>query len=153
MISYMDMNGFKVELTFKKEMFEMEKNHVLVVLKHEGKWLLTKHRERGVEFPGGKVEKPETLEEAAIRETLEETGVLIKNLVQVAEYVVHGDAPFCKTVFTGSITKIHSDYPLRETEGVVWMNDIELDSFPKLSFHMKDEGMTAIRKRVMTLEL
>lgn len=153
MISYKDMNGFKVDLTFEKEMFKLEINHVLVVLKHEGKWLLTKHKVRGVEFPGGKVEKSETLVEAAIRETLEETGVLINDLEHIAKYVVYGAVPFCKAVFTGSVVKIHSNYSLHETEGVVWMNDVELDSFQDLSFHMKDEGMRAIRKRVITLEL
>lgn len=147
------MNGFKVDLTFEKEMFELEINHVLVVLKHEGNWLLTKHKLRGVEFPGGKVEKGETLVEAAIRETLEETGVLINDLQYIAEYVVYGEIPFCKVVFTGAVVKIHSNYPLHETEGVVWMNDIELESFQDLSFHMKDEGMRAIRERVTTLEL
>jgi len=147
------MNGFKVDLSFEQDIFELDINHVLVVLKHEENWLLTKHKERGVEFPGGKVEKFETLVEAAKRETLEETGVLINDLVQVAEYVVYGDIPFCKAVFTGTVAKIHSNYSLHETEGVVWMNDDELDSFQELSFHMRDEGMTAIRKRVETLEL
>lgn len=153
MISFKDLNGFKVDLTFEKDFFKIEINHVLVVLKHEGKWLLTKHKVRGVEFPGGKVEKDETLVEAAMRETLEETGVLINDLEHVAEYVVHGDVPFCKVVFTGSVVKIHSNYSLLETDGVVWMNDFELDSCQYLSFHMKDEGISAIRKRVGELEL
>ena len=57
-----------------------EARHVLVVLKYKDKWLLTQHSNRGIEFPGGKAEEGETIEEAAIRETIEETGVTITNL-------------------------------------------------------------------------
>ena len=76
---------------------------MLVVLKHKGKWLLTRHSIRGIEFPGGKAEEGETIEEAAIRETIEETGVTITNLVKFAEYVVQSNETFCKAVFTGKV--------------------------------------------------
>ncbi|CAM5613392.1 Putative 8-oxo-dGTP diphosphatase YtkD [Lysinibacillus sphaericus] len=42
--------------------------------------LCTIHKRRGVEVPGGKVEPGETLEQAAVREVFEETGVHVKNL-------------------------------------------------------------------------
>lgn len=148
MISYKDLNGLDVDLSFEENKFNIEARHVLVVLKHEGKWLLTEHRERGVEFPGGKVEEWETLEEAAIRETVEETGVTISKLEKFAEYVVHDADPFCKAVFTGSVVQINKSFTRRETAGVVWMTDTELNSFGNLSFHMKDAGMSAIRKWV-----
>ena len=70
----------------------MPARHVLVVLKHNGKWLLTRHSVRGVEFPGGKAEDGETIEEAVIRETIEETGVTITDLIKFAEYVVQSDS-------------------------------------------------------------
>lgn len=128
----------------------MEARHVLVVLKHNGKWLLTRHSIRGIEFPGGKAEEGESIEEAAIRETIEETGVTINNLVKFAEYVVMSNVTFCKAVFTGKVAMIDENPTLFETEGALWMTDEELNDCSELSFHMKDAGMVEIRKWVET---
>ncbi|WP_339254651.1 NUDIX domain-containing protein [Sporosarcina sp. FSL W8-0480] len=123
---------------------------MLVVLKHNGKWLLTRHSIRGIEFPGGKAEVGESIEEAAIRETIEETGVTITDLVKFAEYVVMSNVTFCKAVYTGKVAMIDENPTLYETEGALWMNDKELDNCEELSFHMKDAGMVEIRKWVET---
>ncbi|MCW8132883.1 MAG: NUDIX hydrolase [Planctomycetota bacterium] len=50
---------------------------VLVVVRKDGQYLLVRERKRGHGWylPGGRVEPGENLIEAAIRETLEETGV------------------------------------------------------------------------------
>lgn len=66
-----------------------------IVIKDE-KVLLVSSRYHGEEFylfPGGGVEFGETIEEAAIRETFEETGVKvkIKNLFHVNEYIYAKD--------------------------------------------------------------
>lgn len=126
----------------------MEARHVLVVLKHKDKWLLTRHSVRGVEFPGGKAEEGETIQDAAIRETIEETGVTITDLVKFAEYVVVSNVTFCKAVFTGQVVSIDENPQLHETEGALWMTDEELNECDELSFHMKDAGMAEIRKWV-----
>ena len=143
-----DVNGGRVELTFGGNHLGMEARHVLVVLKHGGKWLLTRHSIRGIEFPGGKAEEEESIEEAAIRETMEETGVTITNLVKVAEYVVHSDSTFCKAVFTGKVTAIDKKPALHETDGALWLTKEQLDNCEILSFHMKGTGMEAIREWV-----
>jgi len=137
-----------VELTFGDNSRGMEARHVLVVIKHEGQWLLTRHLIRGIEFPGGKAEAGETIEDAAIRESIEETGVTITDLVKFAEYVVETDTPFCKAVFTGKVVSIEKNPVLYETSGAIWMTDEELDNCTDLSFHMKDSGMKEIRKWV-----
>jgi 8-oxo-dGTP diphosphatase len=151
-VNFKDLNGAQVDLTFGENRIGMEARHVLVVFKHNGKWLLTRHISRGIEFPGGKAEAGETIEEAAIRESIEETGVTITNLVKFAEYVVQSNVTFCKAVFTADIVHIEKNPVLYETEGAVWMTDSELTDCVELSFYMKDDGMAAIRKWVEKYE-
>ncbi|UED79428.1 NUDIX domain-containing protein [Lysinibacillus sp. CD3-6] len=141
MFSFTDLNGFQVDLSFTRGELEVEPRHVLILLKHKNKWLCTIHKRRGVEVPGGKVEPGETLEQAAVREVFEETGVHVKNLRWFAEYAVHGDQLFCKTVFTAQfVSQDKVEFDL-ETSGMVWLTDEEFANHPNLSFHMKDEGM------------
>lgn len=151
-LTFKDLNGLKVELTFGENNSGLSARHVLVVLRNKGKWLLTKHKIRGIEFPGGKAEDGETIEEAAIRETIEETGVTISKLVKFAEYIVQAEEPFCKAVFTAEIATIEENPLLYETEGARWLTNKELDLCENLSFHMKDQGMSAIRKWVIANE-
>ena len=148
MFSFQDLNGFHVDLSFVKGELAMESRHVLVLLKHQNKWLCTIHKRRGVEFPGGKVEPGETLEEAAVREVFEETGVCVKNLQWFAQYVVHGENLFNKTVFTAQFAsqeKITFDL---ETSGMLWLTDEQLKNQQNLSFYMKDEGMKKMLEEV-----
>jgi 8-oxo-dGTP diphosphatase len=141
MLTFTDLHGLQVDLSFSRGEFEVEPKHVLVLLKHENKWLCTIHKRRGVEVPGGKLEQGETLEEAAIREVFEETGVRVKNLQWFAEYAVHDAIVFCKSVFTAQfLTQEDIEFDL-ETSGMLWLTDEEFAHHPNLSFHMKDEGM------------
>ncbi|MCG7342526.1 NUDIX domain-containing protein [Sporosarcina sp. ACRSL] len=146
--TFKDLQGAHVELTFGENRMGMEARHVLVVLKHKGRWLMTRHSIRGIEFPGGKAEDGETIAEAVVRETIEETGVTITDLVKFAEYVVVSNVTFCKAVFTGKVHSIEENPQLFETEGALWLTDEELDNCTELSFHMKDTGMAEIRKWV-----
>lgn len=55
-------------------------SYVLVVCRHEGRFLLVEERKHGGGFylPAGGLELGETIVEAAVRETLEEAGVLVE---------------------------------------------------------------------------
>lgn len=149
MRSFIDLNGIPVDLSFEKEAFSMRPQHVLIIARHNNKWLLTKHPVRGLEFPGGKVEAGETLIEAAIRETYEETNVKIKHVEWVAEYLVRDEVPFCKAVFRAQVDYIGEEAATFETEGPIWLTPAEFFQADNLSFHMKDEGMKAILGKVV----
>lgn len=144
-MEYTDLNGFVCRLSFERDAFQVDSRHVLVIAKFNGKWLLTEHRERGLEFPGGKAETGESLAEAAKREVYEETGGIIERLEWFAEYLVQSEPPFSKTVFTGTVAAI-DEIGLMETNGAVLLNRIEPDR--TYSFLMKDEGMKEIMERV-----
>lgn len=99
---------------------------VLIVLIHEGKFVLARNKNRGGrEFPGGHRDNDETIEETAIRETLEEVGATIRNL-QIKGYYILPDGH--KTVITmaevDKFVGINGDF---ETEDVQLYESIPND--------------------------
>lgn len=144
-MKYIDLNGIECELSFQKGSFPQPCSHVLVICKFDGQWVLTKHKERGLEFPGGKAEHGESLQQAAIREIYEETGVVLADLDWFAEYRVDTERPFCKTVFVGKALRVE-EIDLMETDGIVLAEKLEPDD--SFSFLMKDDGMQEIMKKV-----
>lgn len=148
MINYKDLKGNDVQLSFHEDVFTIPVKHVLILVKRNNKWLLTHHPTRGIEFPGGKIEKHETAREAAIRETYEETGVRINNLQRIASYVVFDTSPFHKEVFRAEVETIENKPKSSETIGVHWLTDEQFEREEQLSFHMKDIGMKKLREWV-----
>ncbi len=69
----------------------------------------------------GKSSLDETLEQAAVREVYEETSVHISDLKWFADYLVHGENPFCKAVFTGKVERIDPFVEEHETIGMTWL--------------------------------
>lgn len=137
-----DYYGNEVTLSFAKEPFSKAPKHVWVICHYDGHWLLTQHRGRGIEFPGGKVEKGETTEEAAHREVLEETGATIKELYYIAQYNVAGKgATIIKNVYFARIEKLTSQQTYYETNGPVLFEKLpeNLKENEQFSFMMKDE--------------
>ncbi|MFC3768208.1 NUDIX domain-containing protein [Paenibacillus sp. GCM10012303] len=64
-------------------------DYVVIIPRHNGKWLLSRHARRDTwEFAGGRIEPGETPEQAARRELYEETGVVSCRLFTVAAYSV-----------------------------------------------------------------
>jgi 8-oxo-dGTP diphosphatase len=152
MFTFTDLNGNGVELSFKKNAFNMAPKHVLVLAKYHEQWLLTDHPKRGLEFPGGKVEGEETLEQAAEREVYEETGAIIHEIEWLATYYVHDECPFSKAVYVANVLKIDDIQRKFETNGAVLLSDEELHNSDRLSFYMKDAGMKKMLEKVSERE-
>lgn len=139
---FFDQNGNKVELTFKQGAFENEAKHVLVICKYGDKWVLTQHKVRGLEFPGGKCEPGEMLEEAARREVFEETGAVLVTLKWLGEYkVTDSKGSFIKAIFFANVVKVEASNTYYETNGpVIVEGDLLNMRFGKeFSFIMKDQ--------------
>ena len=85
------------------------------------KFLMIRHH-RGINngcinFPGGKKEPDETIENCVVRETFEETGITIKNPVKVG-YIEFPSKNFYVHVFKSS-----------EFSGTIKENEAEVDAF------------------------
>ncbi|MFX3675049.1 MAG: NUDIX domain-containing protein [Paenisporosarcina sp.] len=152
MFLFKDLNGTQVTLSFDPDTFSIPAKHVLVLANNGDNWLVTKNPSRGLEFPGGKVEEGETLEEAVKRETLEETGAMLSDIKWFAEYIVDDVIPFRKVVFRAKVSEVQDIVGDYETDGFKWLTLEEFKQSPGLSFHMKDEGMEKMLERVVLLE-
>ncbi|WP_174734921.1 RNA deprotection pyrophosphohydrolase [Mesobacillus harenae] len=142
MEKFYDMNGEAVSLSLSTNAFSMEPEHVLVICRYQEKWLMTDHKKRGWEFPGGKREQNESLEETAHREVYEETGARLAKLIPIGEYKIGiGDTSFVKRVYYGEAGLMESLNSFYETNGPVLVSgDLLEDRFkPHFSFIMKDK--------------
>ena len=148
MFTFTDLNEKKVDMYFHKGQYEIEPKHVLVVVQNGEQFLCSIHRERGIEFPGGKVENGESLHDAAVREVLEETNVKIRNVRELCHYIVREKQPFCKVVFVAEVEQQLDENFAYETKGRVWLTEEQLTQHKNLSFYMKDDGMKRILQEV-----
>lgn len=96
-------------------------DHVLVVIvtfDQDGRLVLCRHRDRTTwETPGGHVEPGESPEAAAERELFEETGILARRLVAIADYSVDDVAERLFVAEEGSRSPL-PDFEIAETIAV-----------------------------------
>ncbi|WP_053218822.1 RNA deprotection pyrophosphohydrolase [Virgibacillus senegalensis] len=154
MLTFKDYYNNEVTLSFEDHPFSKNPKHVWVICRYENHWLLTKHKERGIEFPGGKVEEGETAEEAAVREVDEETGGVVDDLVYIGQYHVAGKGgTIIKNIYFATIEKVIEKTTYYETEGPVWLEKLpeRLKINSEYSFMMKDQVLPHSLKRVYML--
>ena len=107
-------------------------NHVLAIPVYNSQLLFTHHQQRGIEFPGGKVEISEQSKEAVIRELYEETGAIAKFIYYFAQYRIktEHDEPFIKDVYFVEVSHLEYVDTYYETLGPCLyhhINDIPLN--------------------------
>lgn len=133
-----------VELSFEDHPFSKQPKHVWVICRYKGNWLLTKHKERGLEFPGGKVEDGETAEQAAIREVHEETGGIVEQIHYIGQFYVDGKRDYViKNIYFAMVNRLIDQETYYETDGPQLLTEIP-DNVKKnkaYSFIMKDENL------------
>lgn len=106
---FYDRKEHPIYLAIGQQPFMHNVGHVLVfaITENEG-IILTKHKHRGWEIPGGKVEPGESPIAAAHRELMEETGVKVKDLTYLGQYVINqgkGKEEIIKNVYQGYVTE------------------------------------------------
>jgi 8-oxo-dGTP diphosphatase len=155
MYRFIDYYHNEVQLSFEDHPFSKNPKHVWVVCRYRDKWLLTKHSDRGYEFPGGKVEVNETAEEAAIREVKEETGGVVNTIDYLGQYRVMGkDKIIVKNIYFATISQLIEQEGYFETFGPVLLQDIPegVQRDRKYSFIMKDDvlqqSLKEVKKRI-----
>lgn len=140
--TFTDFYRNEVILSFEDQPFSKEPKHVWVISKYKNQWLLTNHKTRGLEFPGGKVEKGETAAEAAKRELLEETGGIAAELNYLAQYFVSGKSgEIIKNVYYAKIDRLEEQSTYYETHGPKLLDalPVNMKHNPAYSFMMKDD--------------
>ncbi len=142
MYTFHDYYNNEVKLSFTHHPFSSTPKHVWVIARYHDQWLLTKHKDRGLEFPGGKVEKGETPDEAAVREVREETGGIVENLTYIGQYFVDGKASrIIKNIYFATISDLAKQTNYFETKGPVVLEHLPqaIEKNPSYSFMMKDQ--------------
>ncbi|QGQ47618.1 RNA deprotection pyrophosphohydrolase [Metabacillus sediminilitoris] len=155
MYRFFDYYHNEVHLSFEDHPFSTNPKHVLVLCRYEDKWLLTKHSDRGYEFPGGKVEENEMAKDAAIREVKEETGGIVTSIEYIGQYKVMGkEKIIVKNIYFAMISELIKQDNYFETLGPVLLQEIPqaVKKDKQFSFIMKDDvlkrSLQEIKKRI-----
>ncbi|MDL4842568.1 RNA deprotection pyrophosphohydrolase [Aquibacillus rhizosphaerae] len=155
MKTFHDFYNNEVKLSFEDHPFEKEPKHVWVICRCDNQWLLTDHKDRGLEFPGGKVEDGETAEQAAIREVKEETGGIVNTLTYVGQYYVTGKGGnIAKNIYFALVDEVIKQPSYFETKGPVLLSKLpnQMDTNSKFSFMMKDAVLPTSLKQIKVLD-
>ncbi|PTJ50995.1 RNA deprotection pyrophosphohydrolase [Staphylococcus simulans] len=146
----------EIRLNFTQPQDKPNGEHVLAIAFLNDSYLLTRHKKRGIEFPGGKIEQGESSEAAIVREVYEETGGIVAEMTYVAQYTVYhpeGTKWFTKDVFAVQVDTLESKNDYLETAGPVTCKHLDEISDEEKSFLLEDEAILKCVERVIELGL
>lgn len=129
-MKFIDNQGHTVTLHLNE--YSNDIAHVLIIAKYKGQYLLTQHKLRGVEFPGGKIEHGESIEAAARRELYEETGGVMAHSEYAGFYRVE-NLSIVKAVVFVTVSRVETKEDYLETHGPVLVSGLDEVSQPDMS--------------------
>src|SRR5690625_1858464 len=136
---FKDFYSNEVKLSFENHPFSKDPRHVWIICQYKNKWLLTKHKE--------------TDKEAAIREVMDETGALLKEITYLAQYYVVGKSDsVIKNVYFAKVDQLTNQPTYYETEGPVLLDKLpeDISTNKKYSFMMKDDVLYHCLNKIKT---
>jgi 8-oxo-dGTP diphosphatase len=138
--SFKDYAGYTINLTFNTSNLQSPTD-VLVFPFFNGDLVLTDHRKRGLELPGGKIEQNETPLAAAVREVFEECGATLTSITLIGQYEVldYNVTSIIKSIYVAKVSEICETEYITDTSGPVIFQASPIDvSKDKFSPFMKD---------------
>lgn len=145
---FTDPHGTRVELRFDES---IEARHILTIPTYKGNYVFTRHKKRGVEFPGGKLEDRETLYDAVCRELFEETGAKVKTITYLGTYTVYEEEPFKKAVYKVEVDTFIEKSDYHETLGPVLYEHLEDIDDKDKSILLKDPCIKYLYEQTKTM--
>lgn len=125
-------------MSYRAAIILIQENKIALIERHRGDL-------HYFTFPGGHVEKGETPEQAAVRETEEELGIKVKIRKLLAEIWWHGKPQFYFLVETvggqfgtGTGEEMHNPHPKKGTYEPIWVALDEVNELPLLPQIMSD---------------
>jgi 8-oxo-dGTP diphosphatase len=105
--SFTDHAGLKVNITFNLDEVSQPSDVLILPLYNEG-IILTNHKERGIELPGGKIKDDETPLAAAVREVYEECGASLSSIRLIGQYSIpdFNSTGLIKSIFVAKVSKL-----------------------------------------------